>query len=116
VSLGATLLNIGNQFESQVRLRSTLKSGIPSRMLKMASWFCSKKCYLFLALALMRIFRICWCFIAMAISFAFMTSWRGLNLGQVYMSHRIYTASMFPNFIASIRGVLPQGSSWFFSE
>ena len=36
---------------------------------------------------------------------------RGRSLGQVYISLRIFTASMFPSLTASISGVLPQGSN-----
>ena len=116
VSLGATLLKTGNQLESQVRFKSTLKSGMFSRTSKMARLFCSKNYCFILLFAWIRIFRIYWCFIAIATSRAFISSQRGLNLGQVYISVKILTASMLPSFTARSSGVLPHGSSWFFSE
>ena len=74
VSLGATLLKTGNQFESQVRFKSTLKSGMFSRTSKIARLFCSKNYCFILLFAWIRILRICWCFIAIATSRAFISS------------------------------------------
>jgi hypothetical protein len=51
------------------------------------------------------------CFIAIAVSFAFIRSYKGRNLGQVYKSHRTFTASRLPNLIANIKGVFPHKSN-----
>ena len=115
VSFGATLLNTGNQLESHVKLRSTLKSGMRSRTWKMASLFFSKNYCLIFWLELIKIFRIWRFFIAIAISLAFISSFNGLSFGHVYISLKILTASIFPSLTASINGVFPHGSSWFFS-
>lgn len=45
VSLGATLLKIGNQFDSQVKFKSTLKFGISSSTSNIEFLFCSKNYY-----------------------------------------------------------------------
>jgi len=48
VSLGATLLKIGNQFDSHVKFKSTLKFGISSRTSNIEFLFCSKNyCLIF---------------------------------------------------------------------